>query len=102
MKSPAALQPALAGDFIPQSYWQYGLYFGFGNDLLDQYTHAWRPFFDIGILHNSVQGWGPDISLGLAGSVFGGDHLALYFQHQSVSRLGTPVTVVGARYNWFY
>jgi hypothetical protein len=99
---PAALQPALAGDFIPQSYWQYGLYFGFGNDLLDQYTHAWRPFFDIGILHNSVQGWGPDISLGLAGSVFGGDHLALYFQHQSVSRLGTPVTVVGARYNWFY
>jgi hypothetical protein len=99
---PVALQPALAGDFIPQSYWQYGLYFGFGNDLLDQYTHAWRPFFDIGILHNSVQGWGPDISLGLAGSVFGGDHLALYFQHQSVSRLGTPVTVVGARYNWFY
>jgi hypothetical protein len=99
---PAALQPALAGDFIPQSYWQYGLYFGFGNDLLDQYTHAWRPFFDIGILHNSVQGWGPDISLGLAGSVFGGDHLALYFQHQTVSRLGTPVTVIGARYNWFY
>ena len=99
---PAALQPALAGDFLPESYWQYGLYFGFGNDLLDQYTHAWRPFFDIGILHNSVQGWGPDISLGLAGSVFGGDHLALYFQHQSVSRLGTPVTVIGARYNWFY
>ncbi|MGF6724891.1 hypothetical protein P3T43_004260 [Paraburkholderia sp. GAS41] len=99
---PVALQPALAGDFIPQSYWQYGMYFGFGNDLLDRYTHAWRPFFDIGILHNSVQGWGPDISLGIAGSVFGGDHLALYFEHQSVSRLGTPVTVVGARYNWFY
>jgi hypothetical protein len=99
---PAALQPALAGDFMPQSYTQYGLYFGFGNDLLDHYTHAWRPFLDIGILHNSVQGWGPDINLGLAGSVFGGDHLALYFEHQTVSRLGTPVTVIGARYNWFY
>jgi hypothetical protein len=99
---PAALQPALAGDFMPESYTQYGLYFGFGNDLLDQYTHAWRPFFDIGILHNSVQGWGPDISLGLAGSVLGGDHLVFYVQHQSVSRLGTPVTVIGARYNWFY
>ena len=99
---PAALQPALASDFIPQSYTQYGLYFGFGNDLLDQYTHAWRPFLDVGIVHNSIQGWGPDVSVGLAGSVFGGDHLALYFEHQSVSRLGTPQTVVGIRYNWFY
>lgn len=99
---PAALQPAVAGDFMPESYTQYGLYFGFGNDLLEQYTHAWRPFLDVGILHNSIQGWGPDISLGLAGSVFGGDHLALFFQHQAVTRLGTPQTVIGARYNWFY
>ena len=59
-------------------------------------------FLDVGILHNSIQGWGPDISLGLAGSVFGGDHLALFFQHQAVTRLGTPQTVIGARYNWFY
>jgi hypothetical protein len=56
----------------------------------------------VGIVHNSIQGWGPDVSVGLAGSVFGGDHLALYFEHQSVSRLGTPQTVVGMRYNWFY
>jgi hypothetical protein len=53
-------------------------------------------------LHDSFQGWGPEISLGLAGTVFGGDHAALFFSHQRVSRLGTPVTQVGARYSWFY
>ncbi|MFC0399067.1 tetratricopeptide repeat protein [Paraburkholderia rhizosphaerae] len=99
---PAANQPAVAGDFLPDTYTQYGLYFGFGNDLLEQYTHRWRPFLDVGILHDSNQGWGPDINVGVAGSVFGGDHLALFFQHQRVSHLGTPVTLMGARYNWYY
>ncbi|WP_250510463.1 tetratricopeptide repeat protein [Caballeronia sp. GACF4] len=99
---PVTAGPVSAASFIPQSYSQYGLFFGFGNDLLDQYTRAWRPFFDAGVLHDSNQGWGPSISLGLAGTVFGGDHAALYFSHQRVSRLGTPVTQIGARYSWFY
>jgi polysaccharide biosynthesis protein PelB len=99
---PASAGPVTAGSFIPQTYTQYGLFFGFGNDLLDQYTHAWRPFLDAGVLHDSNQGWGPQISLGLAGTVFGGDHAALFFSHQRVSRLGTPVTQIGARYSWFY
>ncbi|MFC0575400.1 tetratricopeptide repeat protein [Paraburkholderia solisilvae] len=99
---PAADQPAVAGDFLPDTYTQYGLYFGFGNDLLEQYTHRWRPFLDVGIVHDSNQGWGPDFNVGVAGTVFGGDHLALFFQHQRVSRLGTPVTLMGARYNWYY
>jgi predicted Zn-dependent protease len=99
---PVAAGPATAASFVPQTYSQYGLFFGFGNDLLDQYTRAWRPFLDLGILHDSFQGWGPQISFGLAGTVFGGDHAALYFSHQRVSRLGTPVTQIGARYSWFY
>ncbi|MDQ7977802.1 tetratricopeptide repeat protein [Paraburkholderia sp. SARCC-3016] len=99
---PAADQPAVASDFLPDTYTQYGLYFGFGNDLLEQYTHRWRPFLDVGILHDSNQGWGPDFNVGLAGTVFGGDHMALFIQHQRVSRLGTPVTLMGARYSWYY
>jgi hypothetical protein len=99
---PAAAGPVDASTFIPQTYSQYGLFFGFGNDLMDQYTRAWRPFLDVGVLHDSFQGWGPSISLGLAGTVFGGDHAALFFSHQRVSRLGTPVTQIGARYSWFY
>jgi len=53
-------------------------------------------------MHDSNQGWGPGGSIGLAGSVFGGDHAALFFEHQRVSRQGTPVTQIGARYSWFY
>jgi polysaccharide biosynthesis protein PelB len=101
--SPVSAGPASAATFMPLTYAQYGLFFGFGNDLLDQYTHRWRPFLDVGIVHNSVQGWGPQVSLGVAGSVFGGDHAALYLEHESVSQVGSaPVTVIGARYSWFY
>nr|WP_306806076.1 tetratricopeptide repeat protein [Caballeronia sp. BR00000012568055] len=99
---PEAAGPATADTFMPQTYAQYGLFFGFGNDLIDQYTHAWRPFFDVGVLHDSNQGWGPNVSLGLAGTVFGGDHASIYFSHSRVSRIGTPVTQIGARYSWFY
>lgn len=99
---PTALQPATAQDFMPDTYTQYGFYFGFGNDLQEQYTHAWRPFFDVGIVHDSIQGWGPDVSLGIAGTVLGGDHLAVFLQHQRVSKIGTPVTLLGATYKWFY
>jgi hypothetical protein len=101
----SSLVPAtagLAGSFIPDTYAQYGLFFGFGNDLLEQYTHRWRPFFDVGIVHDSIQGWGPQVSVGVAGTVFGGDHAAVYLEHERVSRLGTPVTEIGARYSWFY
>lgn len=101
--APLSAGATSSATFIPQTYAQYGLFFGFGNDLLDQYTHRWRPFLDVGIVHNSLQGWGPQVSVGVAGSVFGGDHAALYLEHESVSQVGSaPITVIGARYSWFY
>ncbi|ORC49413.1 hypothetical protein B2G74_15480 [Burkholderia sp. A27] len=99
---PVALQPATPRDFMPDTYTQYGFFLGAGNDLLEQYTHRWRPFFDVGLLHDSIQGWGPQFNVGIAGTVFGGDHLAVFLQHQRVSKIGTPVTVLGARYSWYY
>ncbi|WP_414444421.1 tetratricopeptide repeat protein [Burkholderia sp. 22PA0106] len=101
--SPAALGPLTAAGAMPPTYAQYGLSFGFGTDLLDRYTHRWRPFLDIGIVHDSVQGWGPQITAGAAGSVFGGDHAVFYLERESVSQAGSePVTVIGGRYSWFY
>ncbi|MEK6346947.1 MAG: tetratricopeptide repeat protein [Burkholderia sp.] len=101
--SPAALGPLAPANAMPPTYAQYGLSFGFGADLLDRYTHRWRPFLDIGIVHDSVQGWGPQIMAGAAGSVFGGDHAVFYLEHESVSQAGSePVTVIGGRYSWFY
>lgn len=99
---PATTGPVTAASFMPQTYTQYGMFFGFGSELVEQYTRAWRPFLDVGVVHDSNQGWGPGVNLGLAGTVFGGDHAALYFSHQRVSRIGTPVTEIGARYSWFY
>ncbi|OXI65070.1 hypothetical protein CFB81_30300 [Burkholderia sp. AU28863] len=99
---PAASRSASAGNFMPATYTQYGLFAGFGTDLRERYTHRWRPFLEVGVVHDSIQGGGAAIDAGMAGSVFGGDHAALFIQHQRVSRLGTPVTVVGAQYRWFY
>jgi hypothetical protein len=42
------------------------------------------------------------MSVGIAGTVLGGDHVAVFLQHQRVSKIGTPVTVLGARYSWYY
>lgn len=99
---PADAGPATASTFTPNSYTEFGAYIGFGNDLVDRYTHAWRPYLDVGTVHDTVQGWGVDANVGIAGSVFGGDQAALYFRHQRVAQTGSAVTVIGARYRWLY
>lgn len=89
---------------MPKTFQQYGVFVGFGNQLRDrnQYTRAWRPFVDVGIAHDSLQGWGPQVSAGLAGSVFGGDHMVLFYSRQQVSGVGAAVTLMGVQYIWFY
>ncbi|WP_413707956.1 tetratricopeptide repeat protein [Ralstonia sp. Ralssp110] len=103
---PAAATGDTAPDataFMPQSFTQFGLLFGFGTDYLDRYTRAWRPFMDVGLLHDNREGWGTQLQLGVAGSVFGNDHLALVFSHASITRAGTaPMTEIGLRYRWLY
>lgn len=91
-----------ASTFVPQSYSQYGLAAGFGTDLIDRYTRAWRPFLDVGIIHDSNFGWGPEVLVGFAGSVFGNDHAAVFFQHESVSHQGTDTNEFGVRYQWLF
>ncbi|WP_429499293.1 tetratricopeptide repeat protein [Robbsia andropogonis] len=87
---------------MPQSYTQYGAFIGFGTDARDTYSRAWRPYADIGIVHDSNQGWGPQASVGIGGSVFGGDRLVFYFSRQQVSGVGTAVTLMGVNYIYFY
>jgi len=88
---------------MPRSFNQFGMLFGFGTDYLDRYTRAWRPFMDAGMLHDNREGWGVQAQIGVAGSVFGNDHLALYIEHQSITRAGTsPLTEIGLRYRWLY
>lgn len=95
--------PMAAEQFVPRSFAQYGLLFGFGTDYLDRYARAWRPFLDVGMLHDNREGWGVQVQLGAAGSVLGNDHLALYIGHASITRAGTsPMTEIGLRYRWLY
>ena len=56
--------------------------------------------YSIGIIAYYFVGFG--LQMGGVGAVFGGDHLAVFLQHQRVSKIGTPVTLLGARYKWFY
>jgi hypothetical protein len=92
-----------AGQFMPSSYAQYGLMLGLGNGNRDAYHRSWRPFLDVGYVHDSNQGWGPQVSVGLGGSVFGHDHLRIFFVHQSAGKgTGQPVSEVGLSYRLFY
>lgn len=89
--------------YMPQSFTQTGVLFGFGTDLIDDYSRKWRPFAEVGALYDSRAGHNFHGQLGIAGSVFGNDHLALYVSHDTAARTsGTPLTEVGLRYRWLY
>ena len=94
--------PATGATVMPKSYTQYGAFVGFGNQQRQQYSRAWRPFVDVGVVHDSTQGWGPQVNVGLAGSVFGGDRAVLFYSRQQVSGVGSSVTLLGVQYIYFY
>ncbi|WP_354674495.1 tetratricopeptide repeat protein [Cupriavidus alkaliphilus] len=103
----AALVPA--GDaatpafYMPQGFTQAGVLFGFGTELLDEYTRKWRPFGEIGLLHDTRARQNFRVQGGVAGSVSGNDHLALYVSHETAARNGgRPMTELGLRYRWLY
>lgn len=93
----------LSAEFMPQNYIRYGLMVGLGTDDRNAYSNSWRPFMDIGYVHDSNEGWGPEISLGLGGAVLGNDHLRIFYVHESAARgSGQRVSQVGLSYRLFY
>jgi len=94
---------ATPGFYMPQGFTQAGVTFGFGTELLDDYTRKWRPFAEIGLLHDTRAGQNFRAQLGVAGKVFGNDHLSMYVQHETAARNGgTPLTEAGVRYKWLF
>jgi polysaccharide biosynthesis protein PelB len=92
-----------AAAFMPQTFSQTGLLLSFGTDLPDGYSHAFRPYLEAGPIYDSRSHLGGEVTVGLVGSVFGRDRLALYYLHQDMSAQGSsPVTETGLRYSWFY
>jgi len=92
-----------AGLFMPRSFDLAGLYGGFGSSLRTQYTRALRPFADVGLSYNTLSYRGYSLLAGAAGSVFGSDHLQLYWM-QVLGGSGTNALVreFGLRYQYFY
>ncbi len=94
---------AVAADFMPRSFTQAGLLFGFGTEFLDQYSRAWRPFMEVGVLRDSREGWGTRVQLGVGGSVLGNDHAAIYYAREGVTRGGgAPLNEFAIRYRWLF
>ncbi|WP_374625674.1 tetratricopeptide repeat protein [Pandoraea sp.] len=104
--SLAALLPAgtvpVASEFMPITTTQYGVMAGFGQDYQNAYRRAWRPYVDAGYIHDSQQGWGPQVNLGIAGSVLGNDHARVYYSHDITNGTGVATTQVGIAYRLFY
>jgi len=63
--------------FLPESYRYSGIRLSTDTRFASEYTHAWRPYASVARTWNSLLGKGYDLSLGIAGSVFGADHLRI-------------------------
>lgn len=103
--SPEAQQVIPAGQavnasfFIPEGFVRYGAGFGFGQGFRDGYTHAWRPFAEASVFEDLGIGFGNYLDIGIAGSVFGRDHLALYYERSSGFTVANQINYTyGARY----
>jgi polysaccharide biosynthesis protein PelB len=94
--------------FIPDSSSTWGACWGMGENLAGQnlqtmYSRAWRPFFDLCLNHNTLNGSGLNGTLGLAGSVTGEDHLLLQLQSSDGTQPGSsPTNSLAVRYRRYF
>lgn len=118
------------GFYMPVNDLTAALTFGFGQEYavenyfgyvrredIDIYSHAVRPYAEAGVGYSRAFGWGPIVQAGLAASIFGRDHLALYGQYeqnqQQVNQVGNgqqpsnqqgaqTYYIIGMRYDYYF
>ncbi|CAN5269772.1 hypothetical protein BH10PSE19_BH10PSE19_11440 [soil metagenome] len=89
--------------FLPKSFWVAGVSFIFGDEVKNNYTHAWRPYASITLLYNSGAGVGHDIEAGIAGSLFGRDKLSFYLlDSENLNGTAQQNYIAGAQYKIFF
>lgn len=71
---PGTIPP---GYLLPESFQYYGMVISTNQRFIDEYTRAIRPFASLSLTRHSREGAGYGLSVGLAGSVFGQDHLSI-------------------------
>ncbi len=103
----AAMVPAgnvsNAGFFMPGNIDQYGIMTGYGTNYENDYTrNSWQPYIDAGLIRDTVLGTLPQISTGLAGSIFGSDYARIYYFHETAPGSTAAITQTGVSYRYFY
>lgn len=97
-----------AAYFIPESSTTWGACWGMGENLAGQnlqttYSRAWRPFFDLCLNHNTLNGNGLNRIFGLAGSITGEDHVLLQLQNSDGTQPGSsPTNSLALRYRRYF
>lgn len=71
--------PNTVNFLIPSAFMEYGIRGSFGESLVDDYSHAWRPFGALTVSNNTSVGFGTLFDVGVTGCVFGRDKLLLYY-----------------------
>lgn len=93
----------LASELIPQNFTQYGLMVGLGSADKATYYRAWRPFMDAGMVHDSHDGWGPQIALGIGGPIVGRDRLQFHVLYEQAAQGSSERTMqVGLSYRMMF
>jgi hypothetical protein len=89
--------------YIPDNFIRYGASIGFGQVYKASYTQFWRPFGQFSLYNSTTSGLGHLIELGVAGSVFGLDHLAFFATRgTNLEDAGQTDDFVGLRYQLYF
>ncbi len=87
---------------IPNTYYEGGLQFSFGN-AITEYTHAWRPYFWGALYYNTITLLSNDLKGGINGSVFGRDSLLIYAERGTAPATPNAINYsLGARYSLYF
>ena len=89
--------------FLPDAFRFYGIRVSTDTRFEKDYTRAWRPYATAARTWHSELGPGYDLGIGLAGSVFGNDHLAFGWRlSKSGATSGGTVREFGLTYRLHY
>jgi hypothetical protein len=89
--------------FLPEGFRYHGIRLSTDTRFERDYARAWRPYATVAKTWHSALGFGYDLSAGIAGSVFGGDHLNFGWKMgKSGATTGGLIREIGLTYRLHY
>lgn len=100
---PAGVRSLDRRVLLPADAQQLGLAVAAGGSAAAGYTRAWRPWAELSVYRDSFAGFNTGWSLGVAGTVVGGDRLALGWEGGSATNSNPiPYRRIGINWQWFH